>query len=1116
MEGKVVADVRKYLSDNEFEKAEQLCIQAIKSQAGKKDPKSADMFLLLAEVISGESQQPDISAVERNNRILKAAALCNYVLNLCKLDPSLTGTSGISATEKEAVLMINSLQELMFSSIGIDVSKGRDTFDKAKEYHAHLEEIRTTLREDLESLPIASHDNLDEEFKHYRKIQDLYKRVGEKMKKLFSNMLDDCSLLLGRPPCHFAAIALGSLARMEATPYSDLEWALLIERKDERCKVYFRNLTQLMHLMVINFGETILPSMDIRCLRSWFYDSVTPRGLAFDGALPQACKTPLGKREDDGSVVYELIGTPEEISKFQGLNWMVADEQLAGVLRTVIVINEGEEAETLVQLYKQLVNMKLDRLVTLKGEGETEGKKLREATAHSDLSRDVCVFNPRLSQENQAGKFFDVKKEIYRLMDRFVASLALYFNADCQSAWECLEWLRGQGILGEKGMRNLFVAVSIGAEMRARAYTEEGRQYDYLDCWAFIDACQKGLATAVCMLGVSSVETLFRYYFTVLPFLTYIQSLCSLGIAGINFNQIGNREFFSDSATYRASVNMRFRQYSKAKIQLQKQLMAYPEDGESASHLGNVLKCFQKFPEAISLHRKALHVFLCSNGDQYLVNGKKLRSVDEITCWRDFVQPLMPLSMCRTHRLRVDLYNLGLCYGNLDQVDNAIDCLRCSIELSRHRIELLQEGYMTTLELQDLALSLNVLGQLYRKCKNGEDLDCLQESLSLYATSRSLYTISGEATAKSNLGVSHHWRGEFHEAQVVLRDAIDQYSYAYGESNGNGVAHAHCALGVVYLCLQRYHEAVKILTRCMKLVAKPFQYGSPISMQSDVEPYLKIALFGAGILQGSDDVLTRFVADAVEACRVKEIITEVVLFLADFCIRSQKPLLALSLLENTLSTLRGVHGETPHYNYASCLGFLGRLCCSLGKNEMAEQHLLGALRNHREYFKVHGRSGRNTDAERNEEFGLLSSLAYVYKVQKSYVQALKYYHECLAIQCTMLHEVDGESVVVMLFDLGTTYCLIGKFSQGILFLEKALDGFRAILEEEQGLVQIVDCCRFLETITEALCTALTESNQSEKIPNVTARSSRLKDALKISGNGEKLHSHPNLVSLLNV
>ena len=1085
------------MNDNEFQKAEQLCVQCIKSQAGEKDPKSADLFLLLAEVISGKSQQPDISAVERNNRTLQAAALCHYVLNLCKLDPSLTGTSGISATEKEAVLMINSLQELMFSSIGIDVSKGRDTFDKAKEYHAHLEEIRTTLREDLNSLPNASHDNLDEEYNHYRKIQDLYKRVGEKMKKLFSSMLDDCSLLLGRPPCHFAAIALGSLARMEATPYSDLEWALLIERKDEQCKVYFRNLTQLMHLMVINFAETILPSMDIRCLRSWFYDSVTPRGLAFDGALPQACKTPLGKREDDGNVVYELIGTPEEIAKFQGLDWTVVNEQLAGVLRTVILMNEGEGAETLVQRYKQLVNMKLDRLVTLKGEDETEGKKLREAVAHSDLCRDVHVFNPRLSQENQAGKFFDVKKEIYRLMDRFVASLALYFNADCQSAWECLEWLRGQGILGEKGMRNLFVAVSIGAEMRARAYTEEGRQYDYLDCWAFIDACQRGLATAVCMLGVSSVETLFRYYFTVLPFLNYI-SLCSLGIAWINLNQIGNREFFSDSPTYRASVNMRFRQYSKAKIQLQKQLMAYPEDRESASNLGNVLKCFQKFPEAISLHRKALHVFLCSDGDQYLVNGKKLRSVDEITWWRDFVQPLMPLSMWRTYRLRVDLYNLGLCYGNLDQVDKAIDCLRCSIELSRHRIELLPEGHMTTLELQDLALSLNVLGQLYRKCKNGEDLACLQESLSLYATSRSLYTISGEATAKFNLGISHHWRGEFHEAQVILRDAVDQYSYAYGESSGNGVAHAHCALGVVYLCLQRYHEAVKVLARCMKLVAESFQYGSPISMQSDVEPYLKIALVGAGRLQGSDEVLTRFIANAVEACRVKETITEVVLFLADFCIRSQKPLLALSLSENTLSTLRGVHGETPHHDYVSCLGFLGGLCCSLGKNEMAEHYLLGALRNHREYFKVHG---KNTDAERNEEFGLLSSLAYFYKVQKSYVEALKYYHECLAIQSTMLYEVDGESVVVMLSDLGTTYCLIGKFSQGIPFLELALDGFREILEEEQGegLDQIVDCCRFVETITETLCTALIESNQSEKIPVVAAKSSRLVDVLKKSG-----------------
>jgi hypothetical protein len=83
--------------------------------------------------------------------------------------------------------------------------------------------------------------------------------------------------------------------------------------------------------MVISFGETIVPSMGIHCLRSWFYDDVTPRGFAFDGALPQACKTPLGKREKDGTIVYELIGIPEEISKFQRLEWVKVNPQLAGV-----------------------------------------------------------------------------------------------------------------------------------------------------------------------------------------------------------------------------------------------------------------------------------------------------------------------------------------------------------------------------------------------------------------------------------------------------------------------------------------------------------------------------------------------------------------------------------------------------------------------------------------------------------------------------------------------------------------------------------------------------------------------------------------------------------------
>ena len=154
----------------------------------------------------------------------------------------------------------------------------------------------------------------------FRDIQDMYIR-------LVSMLVKECESKLGQPPCKYAIIALGSVARMEATPFSDLEFAIL--HSDQALgekNNYFRVLTHFLHLKVINLGETILPALGIEELNdfqssdpngSWFYDSETPRGISFDGAMPWASKTPLGRVETKNKPALELIKTPEQMAEFQ-------------------------------------------------------------------------------------------------------------------------------------------------------------------------------------------------------------------------------------------------------------------------------------------------------------------------------------------------------------------------------------------------------------------------------------------------------------------------------------------------------------------------------------------------------------------------------------------------------------------------------------------------------------------------------------------------------------------------------------------------------------------------------------------------------------------------------
>ena len=83
---------------------------------------------------------------------------------------------------------------------------------------------------------------------------------------------DAIQLLQAHPPCGLAVVALGSLAREEATPYPEFEFLFLVESKDPTMITYFESLAMTIYVLICNLRDTTLKYLSIIELKGWFED----------------------------------------------------------------------------------------------------------------------------------------------------------------------------------------------------------------------------------------------------------------------------------------------------------------------------------------------------------------------------------------------------------------------------------------------------------------------------------------------------------------------------------------------------------------------------------------------------------------------------------------------------------------------------------------------------------------------------------------------------------------------------------------------------------------------------------------------------------------------------
>ncbi|KAI8503660.1 hypothetical protein Bbelb_186310 [Branchiostoma belcheri] len=1040
---------RDHLENGDLDAAEQNLAAALKLVHDRSKPnkaKEADCLCRLGDVYVERGKRSG-----EGRKFTQAAALYN---------------ASMARTDGDKQNMVTKLQEterqFLRNTCNLDCEPC--PYSSALDHRKELDNLRGRAKSQLEAIHQEhnpyQYDEDDPvvrevEIKRAEAIKNLFKSITVERREFIQVLTDECIAKLGPPPCKYVFIGLGSQATELVTPYSDLEFSILIEEgkdDDDDTRRYFLNLTHYLHLKIINLGETILPAMAIPSLndflsedpaKDWFYDSVTTRGFAFDGFMPWASKTPFGRDETKNKPPVSLIQTPAKLVEYQHLHIALAEGyHLSDILRRVTYLT-GDES--LVNDYTDRVNQSID-----------SSPVLSRLSAILMLKENI----QQIENVEPTGQLMNVKKEIYRFPIVAVDVLSICCGITIPSVWGMIGELHKTQRISHEDAHHLTVLISISAELRLRTYIANGGQKDRLSPLTEmknfkLDKHDVDDTFVQSVFYIPDSKMLFRYYYTAIPLKRCIVDT----VAKENTTtKIFPTAIFDTSSLTKGRMTRQLLQLDASVQHLDVALEEAGSDEEKRFEilfeLGHVTYMCGDYEKAIIYFQRALSV-----GNTYIKvhpNIDIAALLENIgVCWSHLGDQTKAISYYeQSLKMKKAIYgetkphpniaslqnNIGTCWSDLGDQRKAITYYEQSLEIKN-------TIYGETKPHPDIATSLNNIGKCW------SDLGDQRKAIWYYKQSLTMMkAIYGETTehpdiasSLNNIGVCWSNLGDQRKAISYYEQSLKMRKAIYGETKPHpNIASLQNNIGVCWSDLGDQKKAISYYEQSLKM--RKAIYG-----ETKPHPDIASSLDNIGTCWSDLGNQRKAISYYEQSLKMRKAIYGETMPHPDIAtslnnigvcwsdLGDQKK--AISYYEQSLKIMKAIYGETkPHPDIASSLHNIGTCWSDLGNQRKAISYYKQSLKMRKAIY------GKTT-----EHPGIASSLNNIgacWSELGDQRKAIRYYEQSLEMRKAIYGETTPHpDIASSLNNIGKSWSERGEQKKAISYYEQSLKMMKAIYGE---------------------------------------------------------------------